>query len=575
MRQTIVNCLTCVLLALFAACARPSNLPDQSAAWDPAALPSLARLDAMRGASSSQAPIDVTTPLDESNTSPIGGNLGFAAPAGQIAYAVYRIQPPVDTVVSIAAGGADGLYLLVADYGTGHWTGASVLAGGLAIDSLSTLGNPLSPGGYVYCAVVAPPAVQGQLSSLALNYNGPAHVYYVATPATGGNDANPGTAAAPWATLQYAADNIGPDTLVIVQAGDYAGFALGASGNPGQPIIFHAEPGVVLDGGGSVARGIRLTAASAPEVSNIVIEGFTVKNYQEFGIYVVGNTDKAHDITLRNNTVTGCNAECLEVQHADNVLVEGNTISGCTAGDGMSIGGDSDHAVVRHNTVFQNASTGISFYNGNIPGGDNNLDDELISANTCYGNGASINGSGITADGLTNSTISNNLLYANPIGVSFTLFNGFPCTNDIIANNTVVQGAADAVCVSFDTNCTGNKLVNNILFRTDPGFGVLEIASSSLTGFLSDNNIVSDGFLLDGIPKTLAEWQTVSLQDAHSLVSTPELTFVNPVLPDYHLLATASAVGAALATYAPADDLDGVARPQGGSPDCGCYEFVP
>jgi len=564
----ILSCLPFLLVAGVASCSHPARQPAPPWAWGAASLPSLASLDKLRTASSSQVPVDVTLPVDEANTSAIGSNLGFAPPPGGIAFAVFRVLPPVETIVSVAAGGAHGLYLLVADYGAGHWTGAVAVSGGFAVASLSTLGNPLSPAGYVYCAVIAPPGVQGQLTSLALNYDGPSHIYYVAPPAKGGDDGNPGTSAAPWATLQHAADSIGPDTLVIVRAADYDGFTLGASGSFAQPIIFYAEPGVVLDGGYDEDTGICLSAPSLPEVSNVVIEGFTIHYYAEYGIYVEGKTDKAHDITLRNNTVSSCVNSGIMVQHTDNAVIDGNTVSDCW-GEALQIVFDSDHVVVRHNLVFNNYGGGISFLNAPVAGGDNNLDDELITANICHDNY-----DGIWADGLTNSTISNNLLYANPQGLGFSNAYGYPCTGNLIANNTVLVGSTDETCVWLADGSTGNKVFNNILYG-NPDFGSLYITSPSLTDFLSDNNILSDDIWLDGIHLTLAEWQAITLRDAHSLVSLPALTFVDPSAPDYHLLPSASAVNAALIDYMPSDDLDGVARPQGAAPDCGCYELVP
>src|SRR3954471_23085067 len=70
--------------------------------------------------------------------------------------------------------------------------------------------------------------------------------YYVSPSA--GSDANPGTSAAPFATLQHAADRVGAGDTVVAQAGTYdAGFVLGwdtpTAGTAADPIRFLADPG--------------------------------------------------------------------------------------------------------------------------------------------------------------------------------------------------------------------------------------------------------------------------------------------------------------------------------------------
>src|SRR5262245_27414508 len=59
--------------------------------------------------------------------------------------------------------------------------------------------------------------------------------YFVAPPSSGGSDSNPGSSAAPWATLQHAADRVTAGDTVIVRAGTYAGFNVGEphTGTPG------------------------------------------------------------------------------------------------------------------------------------------------------------------------------------------------------------------------------------------------------------------------------------------------------------------------------------------------------
>jgi hypothetical protein len=68
---------------------------------------------------------------------------------------------------------------------------------------------------------------------------------YVVAP--GGNDQAAGSSAAPWKTLQHAAEEVGPGDFVTVKSGNYAGFHLETSGTAAAPITFSAEPGVLVN----------------------------------------------------------------------------------------------------------------------------------------------------------------------------------------------------------------------------------------------------------------------------------------------------------------------------------------
>lgn len=74
-----------------------------------------------------------------------------------------------------------------------------------------------------------------------------AATFYVAP---GGNDGNLGTAAQPWATLQHAADVVLPGAVVIVRPGTYAGAKFSHSGTSQAPMLFHGQPGAVINAPG-------------------------------------------------------------------------------------------------------------------------------------------------------------------------------------------------------------------------------------------------------------------------------------------------------------------------------------
>jgi Protein of unknown function (DUF1565) len=89
----------------------------------------------------------------------------------------------------------------------------------------------------------------------------PLRTLYVATT---GNDSADGSAAAPWRTQQRAANLVRAGDQVIVRAGHYAGFNLTTSGTAANPILFSADPGVIVDTPNPVRTqdGINLEGAS-------------------------------------------------------------------------------------------------------------------------------------------------------------------------------------------------------------------------------------------------------------------------------------------------------------------------
>ena len=83
----------------------------------------------------------------------------------------------------------------------------------------------------------------------------PLRTLYVATT---GNDAADGSLATPWRTLQRAANLVRAGDQVIVRPGHYAGFNLTTSGTATNPILFSADPGVIVD----TPNPVRTQAAS-------------------------------------------------------------------------------------------------------------------------------------------------------------------------------------------------------------------------------------------------------------------------------------------------------------------------
>src|SRR6187549_3972218 len=137
--------------------------------------------------------------------------------------------------------------------------------------------------------------------------------------ALGGNDANAGTAAAPWATLQKAANSVRAGDTVNVAAGNYAGFDLWTSGTASQPIVFHGESGATINTRNPrTPDGINLEGASF-----ITVEGFNVIGMPRTGIRSVLN----EHVTIRNNVMDLNGTWGILTGWSDDLLIENNIAS--------------------------------------------------------------------------------------------------------------------------------------------------------------------------------------------------------------------------------------------------------
>lgn len=96
-----------------------------------------------------------------------------------------------------------------------------------------------------------------------------------------GDDGAAGSADAPWASLQRAADAVRAGDTVLVADGQYEGFALATSGTESSPIVFRATgAGAVIDAAGPEEEtGIYLCATSW-----VVVEGLHVTGVAGRGI---------------------------------------------------------------------------------------------------------------------------------------------------------------------------------------------------------------------------------------------------------------------------------------------------
>jgi parallel beta-helix repeat protein len=401
--------------------------------------------------------------------------------------------------------------------------------------------------------------------------------YFVST---AGNDAWPGTAAQPWRTLQFAAENVFEGDHVTVRPGNYAGFHLTEdhAGTSAAPIVFFAEPGVTINQPNPVRpqHGINLENAS-----HVVIDGFAVSGIERAGVRAVGvdGDSFASFVTIRNVRSYDNGYWGILTGFVNDLVIENNISSGSAVEHGIYVSNSGDRPVIRNNVVFDNHGNGIHMNGDASLGGDGIISNALVSGNVVFDNGLG-GGSGINMDGVQESRVENNLLYNNHAsGISlYRIDGGGGSTGNEVINNTVYQAGDARWALNIQDRSTGNTAFNNILISQSTSRGAIDISPSSLPGFASDYNVVISRFTTNGGDSnlSLSQWRAVTGQDAHSQLATAAQLFVNPVAVsgDYHLLATAPAIDEGTSLLAPMFDLDGRARPVGAAIDIGAYEWA-
>lgn len=398
---------------------------------------------------------------------------------------------------------------------------------------------------------------------------------------TTGSDTNPGTADAPWRTLQYAVDVIAPGDTVLVKSGTYAGFRAGKSGTSGAPKAIKADAGatVLINTPSPLnkhASNVEVELFGGI-VTDWVLEGFEVANATRYGIDI-RNTQR---ITIRGNHVHHAAVTGIFTAFSDDPVIVNNT-SSSNGEHGIYHSNSGDRPVIQGNTLFGNYGCGIHM-NGDasMKPGDGLISNAVVANNVISENGRG-GGSAINLDGVMDSVIRNNLAYQNHAsGISLFAINGAAgSSRNQVLNNTFVMASDGRWVVNMPAsakgkaNPTGNRFQNNILYTPRSDRGSILVWSSGVNGFFSDDNVVVNRFSVDGGKRiiTQAQWRTYGY-DTRSIQAVPVDLVVNPGANDYRLKAGSAAIdrGATL-TLVPTD-ITGTARSQGSAYDIGCYEY--
>jgi hypothetical protein len=354
-----------------------------------------------------------------------------------------------------------------------------------------------------------------------------ATTYYVATT---GNDADAGTLAAPWKTINHAAQVAAAGDTVDVRAGTYPEYVTVAhSGSAGAGYItFQNYPGEapIVDGtnvaccGGSIRGLFNILSQSYVKVSGFEIRNFksTANTDEPAGIYVTGSgsyiqilNNKVHDIVTtaegNNGNAHGIGIYGTAATPWSYVTLSGNEVYNMKTGwsETITLDGNVTHFSVTHNVVHDNDNIGIDAAGwwGMGPSGHDQTMIGTISGNTVYNitsaNNAAYAGSmgadAIYCDGCTQVTIERNLVHNADIGIeAASEVKGHVASAVTIRDNLVYDtGLVDVTIGGYDSTVGGSDsitIVNNTLYQSGSALGNGFQVQYKATNNVFKNNLV-------------------------------------------------------------------------------------
>lgn len=326
-----------------------------------------------------------------------------------------------------------------------------------------------------------------------------AQSYYVSV---SGNDANAGTFAAPWRTIQKAATAVTSGTVFIMQGVYHEKITMKHSGTSGNSILFrnYNQDSVMLDGtGGNNAAMLSVINKSYITLRGIIIQNFVKNN--AVGILIQGNCSYItitnciiHDISWTNKwnavpnsdknsqplIVYGNNAT-LPVNH---LVIDSNIIYHNITGfsESCTVDGNVDTFEIRFNKVYNNRNIGILMAGNYHVSNDPNTDharNGVCSDNLVYGNVSNYaaNG-GIYVDGGWNNIIERNTLFDNVYGIEIGCEknpNGNGTAQSIIVRDNLIYNntATGIEFGGYNYPQTGTVIncsfLNNTCYNNDTG----------------------------------------------------------------------------------------------------------
>lgn len=300
---------------------------------------------------------------------------------------------------------------------------------------------------------------------------------------TAGNNANAGTLALPWRTVQFAASTANAGDTVYVRGGTYSERVnFTKSGTASAPIVFREYPGEVpvIDQTGVTPPDFDSALFTLSNRSHVIIQGFTLQNYRTTsdakvpigilvsgsgsGVQLLGNT--VRDIE-QNNTVLGnfdANAHGILVRGTSatqltNLVIDGNHLYDLRLGasEALVLNGNVTNFRVTNNVVHDCNNIGIDLIGYEGTSSDSAQDrarNGLVAGNVVYNIDSSFNpayngnlttgggdrsAAGIYVDGGSNIIIERNIVYGCNYGVELASEDPAGTTDMITLRNNLIR----------------------------------------------------------------------------------------------------------------------------------------
>jgi hypothetical protein len=346
-----------------------------------------------------------------------------------------------------------------------------------------------------------------------------------------GSDSGGGTSAAPFRTIQRAADVAGPGDTVLVGPGAYTGsgrvVSITQSGTPGAWITFLSEQKwkAVIDG----REGTSLEGwYFGPGVGYVRVEGFEIRDLYEHAFDTYGGG--VHDLLIVQNHVHHIGRNCTDTH---------NGRTGASLGASsrrVTLDGNVWHDIGRFAPGENGCSPKTEYYQNHDHGIYVADADEIVITNNVFYN---FRRGWAVHRYYSRGSVAHGLLIAN---------------NTFVGKNPYREGQ-----IILATPTAGLRVENNIFHS--PHSAALFFENVRFPGGTVRYNMVSGGVMTVGRPRGL----TISRNWERT-----EPGFVEG--SDFRLATDSPAIDAGLPLTEVPHDADGVPRPRGRGHDLGAYE---
>jgi len=426
--------------------------------------------------------------------------------------------------------------------------------------------------------------------------------WYVAPPASGGSDSNPGTLAAPFATITKGVSMLSAAGDVLnVRAGTYnesvtVWHKYGTDANPIRIQNYTGET-PVIDGTGTTTNDVVVI----DECSYVRFDGFEVKNGPKGGIGVWD----ADNIKVRWNKVHDCqtvgiSAGCTTIDTTHDITFDGNDVKRCvlsnstpgTSWQQAMSSFQSDHITFVNNYVHESFGEGIDFIDGDYATIANNTVYDNFSANIYVDNGRHVTVDSnfiITGWGANSSQYYRDGHAAGGINVANEYYTvQKPSTDLLISNNITAWTYTGFAYGNYDYGggLHDTTIANNTFYHSASATIVVDDPGTNLTDTTVIENNIVDAYTTQYsaiAPSAGITWRNNDWfggLSGHTFPGPGDITsdplLVNPSngggASDYKLQSTSPCINAGYSESLVTHDYWGTARVSG-SYDIGAHEY--